>query len=377
MTRREPARSRFLAAACALIFLLPAVAAAGRAMPQPPPLERGQPVETDTRALRDGGFETDDAAWRLAGRKGRPFRTDRGAFAGAAAARLCGVPGCDQRLSQTFRPPPADGGALLLDFRLRIETAEPPGGACQDAIAVLLAAGDAPPNAVGRTCDEATRLSYVAHQMDVTALAGEAAAAGEPLTLTFAAATDDDEATTAFWLDAVRIVRADRPPGPPNVPVSGGPFSAYSEPHVAVDPEDPARLVGAAKFFHDNARYRFRVGTFASADGGQTWREGGILRGLSGFGRTSDPVVAFGPDGAVFVSVIAVRDAPSDWGVFVYRSGDGGATFGPPVAADVGTTNDKAWLAVDTSDGPHRGTVYVVWQDRCVTFLARSADGGA
>src|SRR6266542_2764981 len=55
-------------------------------------------------------------------------------------------------------------------------------------------------------------------------------------------------------------------------------------------------------------------------DGGKTWH------------RASDPVVAWGPDGSVYLSILPVSvDCPS--AVYVVRSTDGGETFGTPVLA--------------------------------------------
>ena len=45
---------------------------------------------------------------------------------------------------------------------------------------------------------------------------------------------------------------------------------------LAAEPE-PLHLVGGSKFFTDPAHYRFKIGFFASFDGGCTWSDGGVL----------------------------------------------------------------------------------------------------
>lgn len=370
-----------------LVLLVALVASVGATPLQSaaPTAPAGPPLPSDTGAVRDGGFEAagraprgEPAPWRIETDgvrfgEARPFR-------GGFGARLCGDAGCAARLAQTVAPPDAGAGALLLVFHLRIATAKAPGAGCQDELLVEVAVGAEPPATVGRLCEEAATDGFARHRLDLTAIARRAAAVDRPLGLAFVARTDPAVPSTAFWLDDIAIVREAVPPGPANSRVSSGPFSGYSEPHLAVDPTDPDRLLGAAKRFTDTTRYRFRVGTFASADGGRTWTEGGDLRGAAAYEVTSDPVVAFGPDGAAYLVVVGVHavdasNAPP-WAILLYRSDDGGRTFAAPTTVDLGAGNDKPWLAVDHSSGPTRGTVYVGWTRRCVAFFGRSGDGG-
>ncbi len=359
--------------------------------------------ETATAAVRDGDFERLAAGisarpspWRFTSRQ--PDRAIHVGRAGShgTAVRLCGMPRCEDELAQEIKPP-VEQGALTLVYSLRTETAKPPGDGCADEFEVRLTVGNGTATTVGRSCEEvAVSDEFAQHRIDITALAAQAVETRTFLRIAFAGQTTDAASSTRFWLDDVAVLRVDRPPGPANIQVSSGNFSAYSEPHVAVDPTNPDRLVGASKFFTDNSDYRFRVGVFFSDDGGRRWSEGGMLPGLETFAITSDPVVAFGPEGEVYVTVIAVTEiepeeelgdliaeaiapdvsAEGGWGVFIYRSDDGGETFDAPAKVDIGSFDDKEWLAVDRSEGPHRGNVYVVWQDNCVTFFSRSTDGG-
>lgn len=131
-----------------------------------------------------------------------------------------------------------------------------------------------------------------------------------------------------------------------------------------------------------------------STDGGRTWS---APRALSRRDRTflvGFSTIAVGPAGEVYV---AWFDAHSPGAAFVVaKSTDGGETFSRPVVAlrspritesllngtfDAGL---QASLAVDTSGGPHHGTVYMAVHlapeesDRGVldVYLLRSTDGG-
>jgi len=160
------------------------------------------------------------------------------------------------------------------------------------------------------------------------------------------------------------------------------------EPHLAVDPRDASHLVAAWQQDRwDNGSARGIV-TAASFDGGATWAtaqpafsacEGGSDA------RATDPWVAIGRDGAVFVIAITstggVFEANSSNAVQVARSNDGGRTWLTPVTLQrdgSGFFSDKETITADPTDSRF---VYAVW-DRLVqggggpTMLARSTDGG-
>src|SRR5256885_8775742 len=79
-----------------------------------------------------------------------------------------------------------------------------------------------------------------------------------------------------------------------NIQVSHDTYRAHSEPMLVEDPHNPLHLVGGFKFFTDRAHYRFQIGTYASFDGGCTWRDGGVLPGFAKNVTTSDISFAFG-----------------------------------------------------------------------------------
>lgn len=143
------------------------------------------------------------------------------------------------------------------------------------------------------------------------------------------------------------------------------------EPDVAVSPVDPDVAVAV---FHDG---RFpdggavAIGYAWTHDGGRSWRQAplpGVSVATGGTApRVSDPVVAFGPDGTVYVSTLLVS-LGCDSGIAVSRSTDGGRTFGAPViahqSADCAVSDDKNWLVVDNGRfSPHRGRLYQFWTE--------------
>ena len=135
-----------------------------------------------------------------------------------------------------------------------------------------------------------------------------------------------------------------------------------AEPHIAVDPNNPSILVGA---FQEGRFPTFGgcagIGFATSHDGGQTWTKGD-LQGLTvaaggQFARASDPVVAFGPDGAVYVSTL-LADLPSQAGcmdaIAVQRSDDGGLTWNAPVFAATAACSDEGGAQGSSAAGCQR-----------------------
>jgi hypothetical protein len=153
-------------------------------------------------------------------------------------------------------------------------------------------------------------------------------------------------------------------------PEPGSEPDTLVEPSVAVSPVNANIAVAAA---HDG---RFASGgavdiSYAwTSNGGASWHHA-ALQGLTiatggVWGRASDPVVAFGPDGDVYISALVIDIPGCASGVAVARSTDGGAVFGAPVLAHMSRTcnysDDKNWLTVDTQPAsPHRGRLYQFW----------------
>jgi hypothetical protein len=178
-----------------------------------------------------------------------------------------------------------------------------------------------------------------------------------------------------------------------NVRVSHDTYLAHSEPMLAENPENSLNLVGGSKFFTDPAHYKFQIGYFSSFDGGCTWTDGGVLPGFEKNETTSDISFAFGNHNDVHAAVLYVKGgSQGKSGIAVSTSTDGGKTFGNPVsvfeARPDQVFSDKPWIAVDQTDGPYSGNIYVVWSydhngtcggiNTCSEELAfsRSTDGG-
>jgi hypothetical protein len=128
---------------------------------------------------------------------------------------------------------------------------------------------------------------------------------------------------------------------------------AANETSLARDPVRPNRLaIGWRQF--DSLSSSFREAGFAwSRDGGHTWTNGGVL--AEGEFRT-DPVLDFDLNSNLYYHSLfgtGLRDCD------VYKSVDGGRTWGPPVRAGGG---DKNWLVVDRSGGIGDGNVYTMWR---------------
>ena len=178
-----------------------------------------------------------------------------------------------------------------------------------------------------------------------------------------------------------------------NVRVSHDSYLAHSEPMLAENPKNPLNLVGGSKFFTDPTHYKFQIGYFDSFDGGCTWTDGGVLPGFEKNETTSDISFAFDNHNDVYAAVLYEKDgAKGGSGIAVLTSTDGGKTFGNPVSVFEARADqvfsDKPWIAVDQTDGPFSGYIYVVWSydhngtcggiNNCSEELAfsRSTDGG-
>jgi hypothetical protein len=148
---------------------------------------------------------------------------------------------------------------------------------------------------------------------------------------------------------------------------------AANETTIAVDPTDPSRLVVGWRQF-DSVASNFRQAGWAySHDGGATWTFPGSID--AGNFR-SDPVVGVDSTGVFYYYSVRV---PS--GSFIndmYRSTDGGVTWGAPAFACGG---DKAWFTIDRTGGLGHGHAYAFWTSvfscpGASGHFNRSTDGG-
>jgi hypothetical protein len=160
-----------------------------------------------------------------------------------------------------------------------------------------------------------------------------------------------------------------------NVDAAGAniPGDAANEPSIAIDPTNPNRMAIGWRQFDTIASSFRQAGWAYSQDGGQTWTFPGVIE--PGVFR-SDPVLAYDAEGNFYYNSLKVIG-----GVFscqVFKSTDGGQTWGPPAEAFGG---DKQWMTIDRTGGPGHGHIYQAWNTAagCCedTTFNRSLDGGA
>jgi hypothetical protein len=217
----------------------------------------------------------------------------------------------------------------------------------------------------------------------------------------------------------------------PNVLVNQDTAAApQNETAIAVDPNNPSRIVGGANDYVTRTWSCFvdgtpcsalgdaYSGTYYSNDGGAHWccnsnpnsnytpttdpsQIGTLIPGVEylvggpyGFG--GDPSVAFDSHGHVFYAGLGVNRTSPPNTVAVNKGtfdGSGHLTWGPPTfinpTTSPSTLNDKEWIAVDSNtSSPFNDRVYVTWTRflfsagtgayvQSPIFFAYSTDGGA
>ena len=144
---------------------------------------------------------------------------------------------------------------------------------------------------------------------------------------------------------------------------------AANEPSLAVDPNNPNHMaVGWRQFDTITSNFR-QAGVAYTTDGGHTWTKSVLTPGIF----RSDPCLRADADGNFYYSSLS-----QDFTAQVFKSTNGGATWGPPVNAAGG---DKQWIAVDKTNGPGRGNIYQDWNLQFTTVpnasFTRSTNGGA
>ena len=161
------------------------------------------------------------------------------------------------------------------------------------------------------------------------------------------------------------------------------------EPHLAVDPRDPRRLIATWQQDRRTTGGAIGTATAVSTDGGSAWRTrpvpGGAPCGARGFAGASDPWVAIGADGGAYLGTLRfavgrgprpVRAAIAVHGMAA-GIGTRGAfgTWTAPGAITAGRAfDDKPSV---TADPRRPGVAYVAWHRGATTLLSRTSDGGA
>ena len=142
---------------------------------------------------------------------------------------------------------------------------------------------------------------------------------------------------------------------------------AANEPSIAVNPQNPSNMVIVWRQFNSVSSNFRQAGWGYTFNRGLSWTFPGVL--TPGTFR-SDPVVDVDTSGVFYY-----QSLKSDFTLDVFKSLDGGATWGAPVPSFGG---DKNWLVVDRTGGPGNGFLYGIWQrfaSCCgLNVLTRSVD---
>ena len=146
---------------------------------------------------------------------------------------------------------------------------------------------------------------------------------------------------------------------------------AANEPSIAVDPNDPNRMVIGWRQFNTITNSFRQAGYGYSKDGGQTWTFPGVIE--PGIFR-SDPVLEADAEGNFYYN--SLTNTP-DFFCDVFKSNNGGSTWDSGTFAQGG---DKQWMTIDRTGGPGNGHIYAFWTyaySVCSPgFFTRSTDNG-
>lgn len=150
-----------------------------------------------------------------------------------------------------------------------------------------------------------------------------------------------------------------------------------NEEQVAINPTDANNMVAVWRDFRLGYR---QVAWGYTFDGGATWTDGGLFVEPN-YPYQSDPGVTADRHGNFYAIVLSFTNTSSPNGFYVYKSTNGGVSWGPPMEVINGVPNvfeDKEFIACDRTDSPHADNLYVVWTRFYTTqiLMRRSTNGG-
>ena len=176
--------------------------------------------------------------------------------------------------------------------------------------------------------------------------------------------------------------------GPPSnirVTFDTDPNNSRSESSISINPLNPYNMIGGSKRFTNPKNYEFSLTVYSSFDGGQSWAESTPLTLLAGWAGTSDPAVAWDNQGNAYLVALPFGPGANTplIGIAVYKSSDGGKTWGQPQLIHQSSGDDKQWAVGDGNPNSiHYGNVYAAWDDgqgigASNLAFARTTDHGA
>jgi hypothetical protein len=158
------------------------------------------------------------------------------------------------------------------------------------------------------------------------------------------------------------------------------PNNARSESAIVINPNNPLQIVASSKKYLNIHTYDFILAAAYSTDGGNTWNDSADFVLPAGATVMTDPTAAWDDVGNVYFLGLVGNNPPtfSAIGMVVYKSTDGGKTWGSPNLIHSSAGDDKQWIAGDANPAsPFHGRIYSAWDDGSIMRFARTLDGGA
>jgi hypothetical protein len=150
-----------------------------------------------------------------------------------------------------------------------------------------------------------------------------------------------------------------------NVPVSlDVPDRPHGEAFIVASPRDPRHLLAIAMAFTRPDTSSI-CAAFTSFDGGRTWRRSAALAGMERAEFGFDPWATFAPDGTAYASCLGAQLQPRTATMLVYRSPDGGRTWGRPMPLPHagGGAFDRGVIAADSAGRVYASVSQSVMRD--------------
>jgi hypothetical protein len=176
---------------------------------------------------------------------------------------------------------------------------------------------------------------------------------------------------------ALAMPGAAEPASAPDVLVTPG-FATFQHPQIAVQPNDPDRIVIA---YHEGQNHAF-CGLARSADGGRTWANERVVGDgtpypmPATYDQCYDPMVAYGPDGTLYYEYSGYpgTNQLSQRVNLITASRGGGRFETPRDVAPEGSGVDRSDLYAEMAVDARSGRVYVSWMRYCEQSVPSSPE---